>query len=360
MRAGLCRAISANASLLASEGYLLTHSNMLDHLVTRVCITEEEYSKGIHRTNQTCENLMREIVGLILRRDCKTLLSFVDIICEHSAHTVDNIITTYDNISTSRGQDAMCTELQICSHCLLRRRVDPVQLIDKLLSHDLNWLEFYEQVTRWEDMVEKRVPLMDMFMSRVNDEGTSAEIIPLITETLVSCGFHSDIVSSLKEDKKIGRNSFVCKNIQLDYLKSTAVEKCSVADDSVSEAQLMGLKCNYPASQEDNTSLKQPWYQSHVNVNTPNTPVGVNAVHCMQELKLGAFELEAEESGGTVRKGIEYYNNKEETDDMHQSSNNVVNFFVRNSIITITGREGIGAGTTSDENECDKDNYGTK
>ncbi|XP_045166436.2 uncharacterized protein LOC123529914 [Mercenaria mercenaria] len=285
LRHFLCKAITAHASLLASEGFGLQASDFPDRLVSRGCITEEECSKFLNSSNKPI-NLMRVILGLVIRRDCNTLLSFIEILFQYNEYLAKEITQTYDSFMSGHDDLSQVQDLD-CSHCLLRERVEPVLIIDRLIGRNYRkWLPFYEQVTRWDNVPEKRAFLWDTFMAQVNNEGVFAEIMPDTIEALEACGFHSDIVNSLHEDQRTGINSFICRHISLpeETLKYSNDVKTKVSEPKMHEIKLNDI------ADDNNTRLKEKFCPMIQNVSNESVE------NKMQELK--SFESESMPSVG--------------------------------------------------------------
>jgi hypothetical protein len=210
--------------------------NLLDHLLSEFCITEDEYNEL--RSLDKSKNLARTVLGLVLRRDCRTLLSFIDIIFECGEHIASSITVAYDSI-VNNADFSRAEAGRSCSHCLLLERTEPILIIDSLISHDYEmFLPFYEQVANCRDNVpEKRKEWWDNFMTHVIKVEASAEMAQLIIEALEECRFHSDIVRNLREDQSKNVNSFLCT-----YIHSVNLNSSPRAEDEEFEPRMQELK----------------------------------------------------------------------------------------------------------------------
>jgi hypothetical protein len=221
-------------------------SNLLDHLFSKFCITDDEYNE-LHSLDKS-KNLARTVLGLVLRRDCWTLLSYIDIIFECGEHIARSITVAYDSIVNN--SDSPCAETgRSCSHCLLLERTEPILIIDSLISHDYaTLLPFYEQVANCRDNVpEKRKEWWGNLMKHVNKGGASAEVTQIIIEALEECRFHSDIVRNLREDQSKHVNSFLCTNIHSVNLNSSPRAEVEEYDPRMQELKVVD---------DENTTLK--------------------------------------------------------------------------------------------------------
>ncbi|XP_060574081.1 uncharacterized protein LOC132731824 isoform X2 [Ruditapes philippinarum] len=267
LRDFLCRAISKNARMIAVD---LDVSNLLDHLLSKYCITEDEYNEL--RSLDKSKNLARTVLGLVLRRDCRTLLSFIDIIFECGEHIASSITVAYDSI-VNNADSSRAETGRSCSHCLLLERTEPILIIDSLISHDYEmFLPFYEQVANCRDNVpEKRKEWWDNFMTHVMKVEASAEMTQLIIEALEECRFHSDIIRNLREDQSKNVNSFLCTHICSVVLNSSPR-----AEDEEHGPRMQELKVDY-----ENTNLRM--FQR----TTISSKVNVKKMH-----HLKSFDLE--------------------------------------------------------------------
>ena len=293
--------------------------HLVDQLLSRDCITEDEYRTLRSLGDST--NLARVVLPLVLRRDCRTLLSFIDILFERDTHLTDFITQEYDNLV--KGVD--CSDDVTgpnCSHCLLVQRVEPILIVDFLLGLDYSkWLPFYEHVVNCKDDIpEKRKAWWEDLITCVNKERISADMTSLIIEALEACGFHSDIVESLRDDQNNNIDPFTCQLFNSHADDLTVSQGASY----IYEPRMHVLK----EVDDENTNLKM------IANATQSSP---SEEHKMLELKL--FESESDvETECPAESSARQDENTNTAGHIQDENISLSILFISNSNITITNK----------------------
>lgn len=170
-------------------------------LETAVPFTREEIQYANHVSAQRNRRFLR----MILNRDYMAILKFLWKLISFNKDVVEKVIDCYKTeLDKSKSLPA-----NQCTKCLLEDRVSICLIVDRLI---IKLKDFHSKVS--EELqpampsVSKR--LWTELFEQTRDGDSYESVITLITSCIEDCGYHTDIVRRLNEDKVQNRNSFYC------------------------------------------------------------------------------------------------------------------------------------------------------
>lgn len=191
----MCKQITENAVFGGHELDLLEEEN---------CINGEDRAH-VEATGVGPIKQFRRLLSLMLLRDFRTLLVFLRSLLSNNKHVVERVLAEFDKFVQQHFQKP--TQ---CTLCNIMSRVDISLVLDELLSDDEDWLPFYIKGSQnvsvgpdskfWRELV-----------NRVISHELHVNVANVISKALSNCGFHSDIVKMLSNNKRLHRNSFICR-----------------------------------------------------------------------------------------------------------------------------------------------------
>ncbi|XP_045166166.2 uncharacterized protein LOC123529730 isoform X1 [Mercenaria mercenaria] len=178
----------------------------LDFLISENCIAGDDKTYVDTKSIGTMQR-SRRLLSLMLLRDYRTLLTYLTSLLIQNKHVVEKVLQELDTCLRNNYRKP-----QKCTLCHLESRVDLSLIVDELLSYDEEWLPFYNKVCQTE-YVGPSKEIWRELTGRVGADETFRQILVsnIVLKALQACGFHSDIVIMLQEDRQMKRNSFVCR-----------------------------------------------------------------------------------------------------------------------------------------------------
>lgn len=242
----LCKIITENTVIVGDE---------IDLLESKNCLTGDDKAHVKSAMGPTLRT--RRLLALVLLRDFKTLLVFLESLLFQNTHVVENVLNKFE-----QNQKSGYRKLLKCTLCLLRNRVDISLFVDDLLSSDDRWLMFYERVSQ-SDFFGPNADLWNKFVNNASFGDGLHRIADILIKALSSCGFHSDIVRMLQEDKENCVSSFVCRCSGLNHNRNELT-------------RIIDTRLTYTADLQVTTSANKRWNidtRDDGNVDRENTTI---------------------------------------------------------------------------------------
>lgn len=197
-RALLCNCTEILQAVL-TNGMLM---GLLAFLERRHCINKLDslYLKSKH---DDLSASTRMLFRMITNRDLKTLFTFIWTLKYFNKSLHLKITRQTDTSHTSDSLPLLCLR------CILIDRVEAYQVAAHLFQRCNNLRKWYKRVIAvgWEETERLWEELFDV----VESLQINIEVREAILEAIEDCGFHSDILKMLQEDKQLERNTFECR-----------------------------------------------------------------------------------------------------------------------------------------------------
>lgn len=188
-----------------------------DYLEQKCCLTKEELSYA----SESDPQFTRRILLMLLRRDTRTILSFLFGLSAHAQDIVKKIKASLRRYF----QEGFKQQTQ-CPCCILRERVCMCLLVDHLPQCGTELLSFVNFVSEENQPAKPSVSnkLWDELFKAVNNRNLYSKVIQILVSVLEACGYHTDIVRMLNEDRHLERNSFVCRCQEVNTCLTESVQ----------------------------------------------------------------------------------------------------------------------------------------